>query len=101
MEKQDPSKEAARNNGPHTSMEEFERVLRKHLPSIFEPLPEGMVKAEQLKNLVPVPISDEGMDVLENYEAPDHLQRILETLRQKGLNPEDELPPDLLERYHC
>jgi hypothetical protein len=100
MEKRDPSKKAARSNGPLTSVEEFERVLHKHLPSIFEPLPEGMEKAEQLKKLVPVPISDEEMGVLENYEAPDHLQRILDTLRQKGLNPEEELPPDLLEKYH-
>ena len=101
MEKRDPSKEVPRNNGPHTSAEEFERALRKHLPFIFEPLPEGRERAEQLKISVPVPISDEEMDVLENYEAPDHFQRILETLRQKGLNPEEELPPDLLERYHC
>jgi hypothetical protein len=100
MEKWDPPKKVTRSTEPHTSVEEFERAIRKHLPSIFEPIPEGVQRAEQLKKLEPIPVSDEEMDVLENYEAPDHLQRILETLRQKGLNPEEELPPDLLERYH-
>lgn len=100
MEKWDPSKEAAKSHEPHTSVEEFERALHKHLPSISEPPPGGMDIVGEAKELVPVPISDEEMDVLENYEAPDHLQRILETLHQKGLNPEEELPPDLLERYH-
>jgi len=99
MEKQDRPKKETRSTEPHTSVEEFERILRKHLPFIFGPLPEGPQRSEFLKKMEAVPIPEEEVDVIENYEAPDHLHRILETLRQKGLNPEEELPPDLLERY--